>query len=61
MGEIEIQIYNTLGQVVFSSKEIIQNYRFLKTIDVRNLPSGIYFMEVKNGAASTKKMLIKLN
>jgi PKD repeat protein len=45
--KISIAVFNTLGQIVFSSEEkIYPGHHFIKTIDVTSLPPDVYFLEL---------------
>ena len=51
-NRLSVNIYNTQGKIVLSSTE--------KRIDISNLPSSIYFIEVKTSQGIYKeKLLIK--
>jgi hypothetical protein len=58
--ELKLEIRNTLGQVVFYSEEKILASQQTKTIDLKALPSGIYFIELRTKNTSIKKKLIIL-
>jgi hypothetical protein len=47
VGEVSIDVVNTLGQKVFSSSEKIPSRDFKKQIDLSNVARGIYFVEIK--------------
>lgn len=56
-GISQIEIYNSLGQLVFSDK--IRNGSKENTINIASLQPGIYFLKIKdeNGMYGTKKIL----
>ncbi len=48
MDEVSIDVVNILGQIIFSSSE--HNYSSpFKKIDLENVASGIYFIEIRTG------------
>ena len=51
-----IQILNILGSVIYS--EATNELSGFKSIDLRNLPNGIYFINLINGEKSTKYKII---
>jgi hypothetical protein len=62
---VQIQIYNTLGQIVFSSKERIDAVDWKKEIDLCRdamhcISAGIYFFEIKmqNDFIMQKKIML---
>jgi hypothetical protein len=48
MSDVSKQLYNSIGQLVLSTKE--------NEIDVRNLNSGMYYLKVGN---QTKKVIVE--
>ncbi|NOZ62974.1 MAG: T9SS type A sorting domain-containing protein, partial [Calditrichaeota bacterium] len=64
-GEVEIAIYNQLGQLVFRDSKTIadsDNFQFVwngRNISGQALPSGVYFLKVKSSRqVLVKKMLL---
>ncbi|OGU41758.1 MAG: hypothetical protein A2X61_00435 [Ignavibacteria bacterium GWB2_35_12] len=58
-GEIELCIYNEIGDAVTTSKlETISQGRFLIKINIGNLQSGVYFIECKTGYKSTREKFL---
>ena len=53
-----IEIYNTLGQVIYRSDEFFPATNPKKEIKVENLSAGIYFIEIEAGNVFVKKKLI---
>ncbi len=59
-GEIKVNIYNAIGQAVYSTKVNGVAGTNVINLSSENLPAGIYFYEVKTGEFSvTNKMIIK--
>ena len=57
-GEISIEVVNTLGQKVFSSLEKVSFADWKKEINLREVGSGIYFLEIKTENVFKKKIII---
>ena len=56
-SQLTISIMNTLGQAVSTD---VTNSNFVKTINIKELPKGIYSLKVTNeGNASIKKIIIE--
>lgn len=55
IGATTVEIYNSLGQIVFSSVETKKKI----TIDVQSLSKGVYFVRTKNNNAVTVSRFIK--
>tara|TARA_R110002049_G_scaffold206269_1_gene376825 strand:- start:76534 stop:77196 length:663 start_codon:yes stop_codon:yes gene_type:complete len=53
----EINIYNTIGQSVFATNKEIRNNEIV--LDISVLPSGNYFLNIKNEIGVISKKLIK--
>jgi PKD repeat protein len=53
--DIEYQMSNTLGATIATGKAVAKDF----SIDVRTLPSGIYFIHLQSGNAKTVKRFIK--
>ncbi len=51
-GESTIEIYNVLGEKVYSNYQPLANNYQPKTIDLSSLPSGVYFYRVLNNDKS---------
>lgn len=52
---LDISIYSTCGQMVYSSKSNSTNFK----INLENIASGIYIVAVKSGSCVIKKKIIK--
>jgi PKD repeat protein len=46
-GELQMEIFNAIGQLIFSSTEMISNQHFRKELYLNDQPSGIYFLAIK--------------
>ena len=59
-GEVSIKVVNTLGQVVFSSVESLNNTssNHKKEIDLTNVADGVYFIDIKMIDAFVRKKLV---
>ncbi|MCF8295948.1 MAG: T9SS type A sorting domain-containing protein [Saprospiraceae bacterium] len=47
LNKLEITIYNTIGQIIFN-EQITSQTESLKTIDLSNVPKGVYFIGLKS-------------
>ncbi|GAB4451379.1 MAG: hypothetical protein OHK0036_11790 [Bacteroidia bacterium] len=60
---INISLFNILGNEVHQQTMNLNNGYFKKTIDVSNLPSGIYFLKINNTQTGqnivTKKIIVQ--
>lgn len=53
-----LEIFNMKGQNVF--KELLQRYTYLKEINIKSLPEGIYLLKISSGSNNiTKKFVIQ--
>lgn len=59
LSEINLKMINLTGKVVYSNSILPKSDSINETIDLSNLPSGIYFLEIKNGQFKTVKKLFK--
>ncbi|MBA2422605.1 MAG: T9SS type A sorting domain-containing protein, partial [Chitinophagales bacterium] len=57
-GEMQIDIFNAIGQSMFSSDKIITPVQFRKYIDLSKHPSGVYFLHIKTGISLIQQKLI---
>jgi hypothetical protein len=56
---VSLAIINPFGQVVFNSEEKVNGDHFSKSINMKELSSGVYLLEMKAGnSAIRKKFLI---
>ena len=58
VGEVSIDIVNTLGQKVFSSSEKISSADWKKGIDLHHTARGVYFIEIRSEKVFLKKKII---
>jgi PKD repeat protein len=61
-GDIKAEVYNTLGQVVFSSIEKIHDQQLSVIIDPGDTPAGIYFLSLTqpgNKSSTSQTAIIK--
>jgi PKD repeat protein len=57
--ELKMEIFNSIGQLIFSSTEMISNQHFRKELYLNDQPSGIYFIGIKmDERLSNHKFLI---
>lgn len=56
--EIEIVFYNNMGQKIRIEKLKKETYYFKRELDVSNLESGIYYIQINYGESSVNKKLI---
>jgi PKD repeat protein len=47
IGEVSIDVVNTVGQTVFSTAEEISSSQFKKEINLVDVANGVYFIEIK--------------
>jgi hypothetical protein len=55
----EINVLNTLGQIVFSEEEKNLHNHFTKSFDFTSLPASIYFLEVKAENRKVMRCFVK--
>ncbi|MEO5673750.1 MAG: T9SS type A sorting domain-containing protein [Chitinophagales bacterium] len=59
ISEIDIRIFNLLGQEIFSAQEkTMANNKFTKEIDLTGKPSGSYILNLSSGSTLMKSKLI---
>jgi PKD repeat protein len=58
VGDLSIEVLNTLGQVVYSSKEKIDIDHFSKIIDLHSSPAGVYFLGMRTDKTSMQKKFV---
>ena len=58
VGEVSIDVVNTLGQKVFSSSEKISSADWKKGIDLHHTARGVYFIEIRTEKVFLKKKII---
>ncbi len=51
--QYKIEIYSVLGQLVYQQKQLSSN----TSIDIQNLPNGIYLVRISNGETQVVKRL----
>lgn len=56
-SNVEISIFNLLGQPISNSSTYKNKGNYLETIDTRNLAEGMYCVQVKMGNSSTQKVI----
>jgi PKD repeat protein len=57
-GAITLDIVNTLGQLVYSSSEMISVNDWKKEIDLNEITQGVYFLEIKKTDLLLRKKII---
>ncbi|MBA3986652.1 MAG: T9SS type A sorting domain-containing protein, partial [Flavobacteriales bacterium] len=58
--DLNIQITNTLGQVVYSSEDVSSYENNTISLPISGYASGLYFVSIKQmGATQIKKLVIK--
>jgi len=58
VGEVSIDVVNTLGQKVFSFSKKISSSHFKKEIDLSHVARGVYFIEIKTGNEFVRKKIL---
>jgi hypothetical protein len=59
-GDLDVEVYNTLGQIVLSSDMNQSGNSYKTTLDFTNKADGFYLVKVFNGTLSTvKKVVVK--
>ncbi len=56
-SDLDVKIFNTVGQVVLT-KKIASILRGPSRLDVSALKSGVYIVDISNGVAKTRKKLV---
>jgi len=61
LGKAKILLFNTLGQMVYSSDIFIDDCLTEHVINVDNLPKGLYFLKITNadGLTNTSKVIVE--
>jgi hypothetical protein len=59
-ADVDISIFNAIGKVVYSSREIGNPGTYIKPVIFDEQPSGIYFVNVKAGEIKSIEKLIKI-
>ena len=59
LSEVEINIFNPIGQTIMSDIYSKQSMKFKKTININNLSDGVYIMEIKENNFKTMKKFVK--
>jgi PKD repeat protein len=54
----EIDLFNTIGQLIYSSQEIMHGDHVIKHIDLAEFPAAVYFLELKTDQNFMRKKLI---
>ncbi len=57
-SEISIRVVNTLNEEVYTISERIASDQWKGEIDLSNLTTGIYFIELKNGDKLVRKKFV---
>jgi len=57
-NEISLEIFNSLGQQIYSQQIKSTNGEINETIDLNNITSGIYFVRVRDGNNYAEQKLI---
>jgi hypothetical protein len=58
-GSYDIQIFNSLGQIVYSTSATVVNRKWIQHVDIKNLPNGMYVVNINNGSIQHNiKMII---
>jgi hypothetical protein len=58
-SEVNLKLINLTGKVVYTNSIFPKSDTLNETIDLSDLPSGIYFLEIKNGQFKTMKKVFK--
>lgn len=60
-GNIQVQISDLLGRVIYSEKNFLKNGSLQKELDIKEQPDGIYFLTIRNAEYSKVIKLVKKN
>lgn len=60
-GDYNLMIMNEFGQVVISEKLRVQNNFILKSVSIKELPAGMYFLELKSDHSRFTTRINKMN
>lgn len=55
-----VQIYSSLGGIVYEHEEYISSGKRHAEIDVHNVPTGIYFLKIRSGKSVLVRQVVKL-
>ena len=58
--KIKIKLYSVNGSEMFSLEETTEEGAFSKSIDLSEIPSGIYFMTIESASVNEKRKIVKL-
>ena len=56
--ELELNVFNSLGSVVYSETDIQFTNSFSRTIDLEGNPEGLYFVKLSSGETNYVKKII---
>ena len=61
IGKANILLFNTLGQIIYSSEIFVDDCLSEHVIPVDNLPKGLYFLKITNaeGLTNTSKVIVE--
>jgi PKD repeat protein len=60
-SDLQVRIYNTIGQLVFYSDKSNQGKQFSMNIELHDIAAGVYFLEISADVTLLKKKLIILD
>ena len=57
-GKVDLEVYNIIGERIYSFTEEIKNEQWQRNIVIAEAPQGIYFMRITNGGFTASKKVI---
>jgi hypothetical protein len=58
-GSIFLTITNALGQCVFSAEELVTGGQYSRMVNLSQMPSGVYVLEIRDGVRRTVQKIVK--
>lgn len=59
-GVVSVEVFNALGMPVYSRQEFYASGKSVLTLDLKHLPSGVYFCRTLMGEKAVTKRVVKL-
>lgn len=59
--KVTVDVYNSIGRLVYSEEVTTENELYTGTVDVRNFENGVYIIKVADGKHNAQQKVIKQN